>query len=139
MSESASAVVLGYVKGKAVITPRDRLYLDEIGRRFGTQAMRSGGMLFLPMTTRTGRHPRCQVATPFCPSLAPDAARLEELAVHVDDPAGPCTLMQVIDVLSAQEQVAAPFREGGLNSRQGKVGGVRLGTHFQRRSPPLRA
>ena len=60
MSESASAVVLGYVRGKAVITPRDRLYLDEIGRRFGTQAMRSGGMLFLPMTTRTGRRSRCR-------------------------------------------------------------------------------
>ena len=55
------------------------------------------------------------------------AARLQELAVHVNDPPRPCALMQVVDVLGDEGETAALRRERVFEPRQRPMRGVGLG------------
>lgn len=54
------------------------------------------------------------------------AARLEQFAVHVDDAAHAAALVQVVDVLRAQEQVAAALGEPRLEPAERAMRFVRL-------------
>lgn len=68
-----------------------------------------------------------QIRAPRRDRPAGAAAGLEQFAVHVDDRPRAGPLVQIVDVLRAQEQPPAPPGESRLGLRQGHVRGVGLG------------
>jgi hypothetical protein len=57
--------------------------------------------------------------------IAPNASRLEKCAVHVMDPTGPCALVKVINVLSAEIE---PVVQLHFDLSKGNVGSIWLGS-----------
>jgi hypothetical protein len=55
---------------------------------------------------------------------AAEAARLQQLAVHVHDPRHAGSFVQVVDVLGAEVEFVPARGEPGLELGQGQVGGV---------------
>src|SRR3546814_19354968 len=69
-------------------------------------------------TGRTEAFARQRLA-PGADAATDQTARLQQLAVHVDEVPGPCPLVQVVDVLCDQKNLARPL---GLQPRQRAVG-----------------